>query len=96
MRKREQITRMDYAFVVDGKFIQNVDNQNLKILYHFIFKKYIIGNKENFFISITTKYILEFTYININKEYTVINRTFNFLCTHFHLTIISQNFIESK
>jgi hypothetical protein len=96
MLNREQITRLTIAWVVEEKFAPKMDNQNCRILCNYISKKSVFNNKANVLMSIVIKDILGFIDSNINKEYAAINRTFNLLCAHCHLTMISQNFSECK
>ena len=96
MRNRERITRLTIASALGGKFMHKKDACNCKILYHFTSKIPVVDNSANIFMSIVTKDIPGFIDSNINREHTVIKRTFNLLFTQCHLTMISQNFSECK
>jgi hypothetical protein len=91
---------------MDGKFVRRMDNQNCKFFYHYIFKKSFVDNKANLLVPIgvtilkyskiickVAKNIMEYVNIESNNVFHDFKRTFKILCTHCHLTIISQNYV---
>ena len=109
MRNKEQITCLDIAQMIDGKFIREIEARKCVILYHYISGLSFIGRKENIFTSMikkilinikedckSTKEILKPVNCYLINRYIGLCQAFNILCVHGHFLIISQNSVKCK
>ncbi len=99
MRNREQITRLVIAWVMDGEFVAVLNARKNALSSSFRYKNTHIDEKADIyrkFSGKTAKNIMVYIIIKSTQGYNDFKRTFNFLFTRCHMTIIPKNFIECK
>ena len=99
MRNRNQITRMVIVWVMGDKFAAVMNARKNALSSNFRYKNPHIDEKANIYRKISgkaAKNIMEYIIIKSTNGFNDFLRTFNFLFTHWHMTIIPKNFIECK